>query len=385
MAKKKTTKKNTKRTAKLRDTPKAKKSLIAIIAILFGGIGTFMLVNSLAAPGGANLIGVVQPAAAQTTTTGKSVVALHEWRGRIYTGFGDYSANTGPISITSYDTTTRQFVTEGSAATEAIYIYRELGGKLFAPAIDSRGADLAFADAPGQWENVSGVGTTHAYDMTELGGMLWMSGSVGKIATVWSSADGGNTWQTSLSIPGSSPTVVARFYFIATYQGKIYVQAAEGGSPQNVAYAYDPTTASWNPAPAITIHETHFAWGRKPLEFNGYLLLLENESLSGPSGIIKYDGTARTTENRYTTSVGGGVYYDYTISDGYLYGLRFDGTVGRTKDLVVWENVATGPKENRYRGAGRSIAVFGSKIYLGTYDSKLYELPISVQTKGGRR
>lgn len=353
---------------------------MVLFALIFGGIGGSLLYFSSAATGG-TLVGTVAPATLQPSDIGKTIYSLHAWQNKIYPGYGDYSANSGPITLFPYNTQTKTFASEGTASTEAIYIYRELAGKLYAPAIDSKGADLTYNDGQTTWTNVSGVGTTHAFDMAELDGKLWLAGSLGKVATVWSSADGGTTWQTALSIPAEQVGAVARFYFIASYKGKLYVQATDGASPHSTAYSYDPAVKTWEKAATITQTSRIFDWGRKPIEFAGNLLLLGREVISGPSGIIRYDGTARTSQNEYTYAIGGS-YYDYTVADGYLYVLSSDGQVRRTKDLVSWETIGTGPKTSRTSGAGRSIAVLNNKVYIGTVSSTIYELTIPSTTTG---
>lgn len=371
----KTTKKSKKNT-NLKQIPKLKSSALITLMFVFGSIGVIALVKSFAAPGGAVLLGTIQGAANQSTTVGKNIYALKSWQGKIYAGYGDYSANTGPIAINSYNPTTKLFTQEGVAQSDAIYIYRELGGKLFAPSIDNKGSDLVRQEATGQWTNITGLGSTHAFDMAELDGKIWTVGSIGKVATVWSSSDGGTTWQIALSVPAERLGYVARFYFVSPYKGKLYVQATDGAYPHSTAYSYDPATKLWSKAAAITISDRFFDWGSKPVEFAGNLLLLSREVISRPSGIIRYDGTARTSSNEYGYTVAGS-YYDYTIDGEYLYVLNGDGSVKRTRNLTTWENVGTGPKQSRTTGAGRSIAVLNGKVYIGTFDSKLFELTIS--------
>lgn len=363
----------------LSNPPRAKKKNILLVSALFGIIGAGLLISTFAAPATQTSITVTQ-AASQPTAIGKNIYALEAWNGKIYAGYGDYSANSGPISIMAYDPLTKQLTQEATAQTDAIYIYRKLSGKLFAPAIDNKGADVAFATSPGQWQNITGAGSTHAFDIAELGGKLWMSGSIGKTATIWSSADGGLTWQISLSVPAERVDSVARFYFIGTYKGKLYTQATDGAYPHSTAYSFDPSTQVWAKAPSITITNDFFNWGRKPVEFGNYMLLLTREVISGPGSLIKYDGTARTTANQYSSTVLSSV-YDITVDGGYIYALNYSGTVVRSTDLASWQTVATGPKMSKSQGSGRSIAVLNGKVYIGTYDSKIVELPISTSTR----
>jgi len=84
------------------------------------------------------LLGVHPQAAAQPTPTGRALVTLFPWHGRLYVGYGDYQANTGPIEVTAWDPARNRFASYHSSDTEAIYNYRAIGDALYAPATDRR-------------------------------------------------------------------------------------------------------------------------------------------------------------------------------------------------------------------------------------------------------
>lgn len=103
-----------------------KRSLIGILrrrpaallfVIFFAVVGTYLLLASQAAPGGNrgkqsgdfSLVGTHPQAGQQPTTQGKTIMALHAWNGKIYAGYGDVTANTGPIAITPYNPATGMF------------------------------------------------------------------------------------------------------------------------------------------------------------------------------------------------------------------------------------------------------------------------------------
>ncbi|MFQ5460923.1 MAG: hypothetical protein ACE5EL_09030, partial [Anaerolineae bacterium] len=48
-------------------------------------------------------------AVSQPTGRGRRIGALNWWRGRLYSGYGDYGANTGPIFISPFDPTTGRY------------------------------------------------------------------------------------------------------------------------------------------------------------------------------------------------------------------------------------------------------------------------------------
>ena len=68
---------------------------------------------------------------------GKSIQTLKPFHGKLYAGYGDYFTNTGPIADRAFEPATGTFGSSLlSAQTEALMIYREIGGKLYALHID---------------------------------------------------------------------------------------------------------------------------------------------------------------------------------------------------------------------------------------------------------
>src|SRR5688500_11079232 len=111
----------------------------------------------------------IHPAASlQPTVTGKEVRTLFPWNGKLYSGYGDYGANTGPIDIYSFSPDSLTFTYEAEANTEAIYNYRAINGMLYAPSIDRKSyampGDYVKMDSAGNWVNYNfGSASTHAY------------------------------------------------------------------------------------------------------------------------------------------------------------------------------------------------------------------------------
>ncbi len=173
-------------------------------------------------------------ASLQPSATGRGLVTLQSWNGKLYSGFGDYGANTGPIAVTPFDGTRFASAPELSADTEAIYTFRVIDGKLYAPSIDTRvGSDYAVGTDIGRfasWSNPTVVGSTHAFDIVSLTGSdLWLVGSQGPDAAVWRSLDGGASWEKVLAVGPVSGIAgdFARFYGAGVYQSKLYVQARD--------------------------------------------------------------------------------------------------------------------------------------------------------------
>jgi hypothetical protein len=322
-----------------------------------------VVAGALPAPalGGPNFAKVAThpQAAAQPTAVGRTIATLKAWNGKLYPGYGDYGANTGPIAITPFDGSAFASPPELAAAdTEAIWIYRTINGKLYAPSIDPRvDSDFAVgtsgANGP-TWLNPSPIGTTHAYDMVTLTGRdLWLVGSSGHDATAWRSLDGGSNWIEQLRVPPINTTGdFARFYGAAVYGGKLYVQAVDhDGGEHPYSKVFDGT--AWSDGPSLGDQFSHAETFAGKLVFHGRV----------HSG--NYMGPLRTFDGNSATSVLPSI-YDYTVAGKTVYALAADGAVLKSKNLSAWRDAATAPP------VARSIGVLDGRIYLGGTDSGLY-------------
>ena len=84
------------------------------------------------------LLGTHPDAAAQGSADGKVLTTLEALNGKMYVGYGDYGANTGPINIRAWDPATESFTPSRlTSLTESIWTYRLLNGKLYAPNNDT--------------------------------------------------------------------------------------------------------------------------------------------------------------------------------------------------------------------------------------------------------
>ena len=319
------------------------------------------LVVSVASPVGAGRasplpptfqrVAVIPAAAAQPTATGRAVVDLQVFDGRVYTGFGDYGANTGPIDITAYDPAAGTTSVEFRADTEAVLNLRPVEGRLYAPSIDPRvSADLADG---GPWRERSVVDAAHVFDVASAHGLLWMVGSEGSNAVAWQSADGGESWQPSLVIGPRNPTDFARFYFAGVLGGDLYVQAFDAsGGAHPAARVFDGT--AWTDAPPLVAGREP---GWRPVE-HGRQLIFSAVGQGYGSAIKAYDGTT-------VRALAYG--YDFEVVGRDLYVLGLDGTVSSTSPtLRRWATHGVAPL------GSRSLAIDGDTAYVGTASSELW-------------
>jgi hypothetical protein len=293
--------------------------------------------------------GVHPQAAAQATALGRRIVDLQAFGGKIYAGYGDYQANTGPIAVSALSPGagyTREF----TADTEATYNFRDIGGVLYAPSIDPRVAADFSASTP--WSGSNAVEAAHVFDMaTTDGSDLWMVGSQDVDAVAWRSLDGGTTWSEELRVSAVNSGEFSRFYFAGVLGGRLYVQAYDSyQGAQAKALVFDGT--SWTSAPPIV---TTWYNGWRPIEFNGKLVIHGyGKGTRGP--IYSYDGVTSTV-----VTLG----YDVEVAGGRLFVLD-DAELRVSTDLSAFSGFAAPP------AGGRSLAVGDGMLYIGTASSEIF-------------
>jgi RTX calcium-binding nonapeptide repeat (4 copies) len=317
------------------------------------------------------LVGSHPQASLQPTVRGRTLNFLKHWNGAIYPGYGDYTANTGPIAITPFELPTNQFAAEPAhwANSEELQVFRSLNGNLYAPSIDPidriRPDDYLETPPTGPWTSLDVVEALHVYDMAaRTGGELWMVGSAGDNAVAWRSLDGGVTWSTALTVPPRSSGVgdFARFYFAGVYQNALYVQAVDSyGGEHPISKVFDGR--DWSDGPDLLPPGGR---GYDTELFHGRLVYLG--SPSSPSSLLSFDG-AKVTNT-------GQVFHNYSVDGATLYGLGENGEIRKTTDLRRWSELKTAAPE-----AARSILVIDGVIYVGTTDSRIYKLSPTCKAK----
>lgn len=334
---------------------------LAVLGIfVFAAVGTYMTLFSKAGVDFTK-VAVHPQAAAQPTAWGKTIASLKSWNGKLYAGYGDYNANTGPIAISAFDGSVFSAVPEITSQTEAVWQWRVLNNALYAPSTDPTGGSNSdytegkTSTGTTSWINPRRVGFTHAYDMATTNGTdLWIVGSQGYNAVAYMSVDGGQTWQSKLSIAPQISTNYARFYGAIVLGGKLYVHAVDSN---NVAHqkskVYDPSSDSWSDGPSLGIFNNAQEFAGKAVMHSSF----HSGTFSG--GIKTFDGSR-------TGGACGCSVYDYTIDGSNMYVLTTDNRVLRSTDLSSWNQVGTAPT------VARSIAVYNGTIYVGGTDSALY-------------
>ena len=301
----------------------------------------------------------------QSTTTGKQIMTLFPWKRKLYSGYGDYGANTGPVKIYSFDPDSFKFKYEMDANTDAVYNFRALNGMVYAPAIDRKSyalpGDYIKMDSNGTWANYNfGSNSTHTFDANRLNdSTIFMTGSQNNNAVVWRSINNGRTWSKILTDTPISGTAndFSRFYFGGVLNGKLYVQARDYYGPMHPnSKVYNGT--SWTTGSSLFASTGSLGW--KPEVFAGKLVYRSWEP-GGFSQLRSFDGISNSWTGLYV--------FDCFIDSNYYYALVDSGygvkNLRRTRDLVLWENLLRVPNTSR------SLAILNDQLFIGTTDSKI--------------
>ena len=347
----------------------------SLLHVLWTILCAIALAHSVRA-GTFELVATHPEVAAQATSTGRILATLKPFNGRLYAGYGDGNANTGPITVRAFDPVAGDFSPPlFTSTTEAIYIYREIDGQLYAPNIDTSGAGgrgSGYArGTPSEtgdvWEDVLPVTGLHMFDINTLNGTdLLMVGSQGNNGAAFYSSDGIN-WDTELFTPGRNKDF-ARLHGSGRFDGKLYTQPwqtpTNGKGPASLVF--DGVT--WTEGPNLL---ASVVW--HPEEFAGQMVYQGNFAGITGSNLFKFDGTR--AKNAYSPKGNQpSNFWDFSIDGGVLYGLLTSGTILQTTDLSTWTPVATAPL------GSRSLAMLNGRLYVGGSQGDLYEYSDSVAT-----
>ena len=338
-------------------------------------------------------IGEHPNAAVQPTDAGKAISKLVLFDGKLYAGYGDYNANTGPIEINPFDLNSRSFDgVQLSVPTESVGNLKEINGKLYATTIDPTCANSCSAGyavyTPGVgWDMKTPIVAEHLYDIATLTGTdLWLFGATGgDTSTAWRSTDDGDTWnvvRTQSYSPGADNS--ERFYWGAVLGGAMYMQSNYSMYDRPIDW-FDGANWQTQASSAQICGTGTVSKGPNPVVFDGKIVCAD-------SGYINiFDGTNITHINNnllLTTPcdpvslgdlvVRGGVLYvlcgDYDLLDGENNALLL-----RTDDLINWSRISGIPE------AARSLEVDTATqtLYVGTANSRIFSGQLAALNSGG--
>jgi hypothetical protein len=321
--------------------------------------------------GGATPIGSswVSPfAAAQPTEVGRRIRGLVVHGDRLYIGYGDYGANSGPIQLHYLDLKTG--VISGSVLElpfEDNTNMKVLDGALYAANIDPRtyweGGQPFATNRSGAWTLSGWTNACHAFDVELVPGLpgaimasgAWLGGAGEGSYATWLSLDGGATWKTFADIVTTKNQT--RVYRLARFADQLYCTTPDatwrwrGIVP---ATAWNAFEDGWEQVdiPGFTDARGEFAQA-----YNGRFYAWNY----GPTMV--FDGTTVRALFGDVAAVRD-LFTDH--ADGYVYAIGANGGVLRTRDGITWSKHPSPGAIYQTNGlVCPSIAVAGETIFVG--------------------
>lgn len=353
-----------------------------------------------------SLVATHPEASVETTANARTLHDLAVVDGELVAGYGDWNANTGPVTINSLDLDTMTWSgSQLEVPTEALQNVRILeGGQydgVYWPLTDprtSQWADSGFVkDSSSGWELHEVAPAIHVFDVAQLAGELWMVGSAWDTstgtahgaATAYRTTDGEN-WELMRSeFSADDGRNFERYYWAVELDGKIYMQAEHINSPVRFwdgkkwgskAVKVTGWRAADNPGSICGSGNA-----KEVISFGGNILCPWND------GTMVFDGKKGNKAKGWpfdrTVYNDNGSYYperveDWFVDGEYLYGLSNRGSVARSLDGLSWQVLLEG--DERVPAVTTSLAVYNDHIYLGSTEGQILVVnePVSSLAEG---
>lgn len=341
-------------------------------------------------------------AAGQGNISHKDLSDLAINANELYSGYGDYGANIGPINIVSHNLDNGNATTHLNFQTEDIDTIRSINGKLYMPNIDPKGgwdSNQGYAtNASGVWKDMEMTPFIHIFDVATTGTDIWLAGSIvnpdkakygpaDNLAAVKRSVDGGATWtiEKASSTENPTPQTLDRNYWLASINGKIYTQAETDDKTMSIDVWDDGAWTSEEITFPLAVYK------------GSDVEVLNNSIVFRTSGkIYTYDTV--TKESKVTNLNVADLYVDqdtktiYTVDTNGWTGTQ---KVYSSKDALTWTESAAIDISN-FPGVPfeingdtymsntiiSSLAVKGKDIYVGTTAGTIYKKPLTSPNPG---
>lgn len=331
--------------------------------------------------------------------------------GQVYSSYGDYDANTGPVDLNSLSVTTGALTKQLTVNGEELKALRVIEGKVYAADVDPKAAWTApvgyATNAGGSWVYNAATPFQHVFDIARSGSEIFLAGSVVNpdpalygptpdLAVIKKSSDGGKTWtitKARASAVGSS--AYDRYYWMAAVGGKVAAIAEVRDAAGNANRLLDVYSGGrWSSIDLGRLFS--LAQRHEPTKYEvlGTKIILSD---SNSTGYIDLNAKGKTGGVQMSNLPASFASRDITVHNGVAYsvGNWFSGTgidmtknvVFATRDGVNWTQVATpavipattywdhgGGEMIPNYGEYTSIAVDGATMYLGGDDAKVYRI-----------
>lgn len=295
----------------------------------------------------------VHPAASvHPHESSRTLSSLHVFEEQVYTAHGVAAGGGAKNTIMSWDPIKQRYLSHLTLDQGAALLYRTALGRVFA-LVAGAGGGTDYAAGP-PWRPQGGLESVHTFDLAAWKGTLFVAGMQGKDAVIWKSSDEGKAWTIALREPPLQSNDKATYFFIAPFNDKLYIQAADlQGGIHPKAKVFDGQ--AWTDAPSLVPGTSLRGW--KPIVFAGKVLL---QGAPGGHSLSTFDGTSAERVDNFRIR-------DYAAQADRIYVLLDNETIVSSSDLRTWRDEGFAPD------GSASMALFQGKLFMGAAEGRLYE------------
>lgn len=309
------------------------------------------------------LFAIHPDAQAQATERGGTIRDITAFNGQLYTAYGDWAYDDGPIQIRTLDPVSAAWSSSLlSVGAEAVSHYRVMGNQIFTTGVDPLGVGVqpggfAVGGPTHQWSQHDVVSAAHVFDINQSSnGDIWLVGSTNVAGMVWRSTDGGNSFSVERQDlpPASAPWwAFSRYTGAALYQDQLYVQRVDLNTVHNPSSLIFDGVA-WSVGPDLISQGSGFV--SKPQQFGDELVYMDDDLSLGH--LYRFDGTT----SQYALE---GLIHDFQLVDGQIVVLADGGELLYSSDLANWQSAGFAPLD------ARSLELIGNQFFVGTTGSQI--------------
>lgn len=307
---------------------------------------------------------------------------VHIFDGKAYIGSGDYDKNAGEVRFNAFNLKTNAWEKMENTTDMAIHAFVEIGGKLYAPGIDSTDSDgwawgNYYVLENGKWVKHRNIPNgIHCFDMIGFDNKIFMAmGGNNEQQMIAVSSDGGKTFSHLPIYRGSNPLNPSgydpkwfRGYDFVEYKGNLYAlltyRLTSNGIYAKDIYRYDGDKM-------VYVGRDNFS-GRVGRNYWQAAFEWKGTCYIAAKGLFAITDFSSTTNNKQAIAMPGGeIVSDAILHKDTMYTLGYKENADNSYQVVIYKSTTgaagsfTQVASFKYEGIPYSFDFDGSYFYVG--------------------